>query len=67
MHLALVNLPQQKMNDFNLKAAEKNITCGKGSALYPTISAFGGLVPVMDISAHLIYTRYLAGIAQADL
>ncbi|MEP6947679.1 MAG: TolC family protein, partial [Ginsengibacter sp.] len=40
--LALVNLPQQRYNDFNLKAAEKNSLVAKG-ALYPTISAFGGL------------------------
>jgi outer membrane protein len=40
--LALVNLPQQRFNDFNLKAAEKNSLAARG-ALYPTISAFGGL------------------------
>jgi outer membrane protein len=40
--LALVNLPQQRYNDFNLKAAEKSALAAKG-ALYPTISAFGGL------------------------
>ena len=40
--LALVNLPQQRLNDFNLKAAQKNSLAAKG-ALYPTISAFGGL------------------------
>lgn len=40
--LALVNLPQQRMNDFNLKAAEKNALAAKG-ALYPSISAFGSL------------------------
>ena len=42
MRLALVNLPQQRFNDFNLKAAQKNSLAAKG-ALYPTISAFGGL------------------------
>ena len=40
--LALANLPQQKANVFNLKAAEKNALAAKG-ALYPTISAFGNL------------------------
>jgi outer membrane protein len=40
--LALANLPQQRMNDFNMKAAEKNSLAAK-AALYPTISAFGGL------------------------
>jgi outer membrane protein len=40
--LALVNLPQQRFNGFNLKAAQKNSLAAKG-ALYPTISAFGSL------------------------
>ncbi len=40
--LALANLPQQRVNDFNLKAAQKNSLAAKG-ALYPTISSFGSL------------------------
>ena len=40
--LALANLPQQRVNDFNVKAAQKNLLAAKG-ALYPTISAFGSL------------------------
>ena len=40
--LALVNLPQQRYNEFNLRAAEKNSLVAK-AALYPTISAFGNL------------------------
>jgi outer membrane protein len=40
--LAVVNLPQQRVNDFNLKAAQKNAQVAK-AALYPTISAFGSL------------------------
>lgn len=40
--LALVNQPQQKVNDYNLKAAEKNSLAAKG-AMYPSISAFGSL------------------------
>jgi outer membrane protein len=39
---ALKNQPQQKMNEYNLKAAEKNSLAAKG-ALYPSISAFGSL------------------------
>ena len=39
---ALANLPQQKVNDFNLKAAEKNAQSAK-AAMYPTLSAFGSL------------------------
>lgn len=40
--LALKNQPQQKVNDFNLKAAEKNSLATKG-AMYPSVSAFGSL------------------------
>lgn len=40
--LAIANMPQQKANDFKLKAAEKNSAAAKGS-LYPTISMFGSL------------------------
>lgn len=40
--LALANLPQQKVNDYNLKAAQKNSLAAKG-LLYPTISAYGSL------------------------
>ncbi|MFT3904436.1 MAG: TolC family protein [Niabella sp.] len=36
------NLPQQKINDLNLKAAAKNVLVAR-SALYPSISLFGGL------------------------
>ena len=39
---ALQNQPQQKENEYNLKAAEKNSLAAKG-ALYPSISAFGNL------------------------
>ncbi len=40
--LALANLPQQKVNDYRIKAAEKNILAAKG-ALYPSLSLFGSL------------------------
>lgn len=40
--LAIANLPQQRVNDFKIKAAEKNILAAKG-ALYPTLSLFGSL------------------------
>lgn len=39
---ALINLPQQKINALNLKAAEKNVLVAK-AALYPSLSIFGGL------------------------
>lgn len=38
--LAVVNLPQQRVNDFKLKSAQKSAEASKGN-MYPTISAFG--------------------------
>jgi outer membrane protein len=40
--IALKNLPQQRVNELRLKAAEKNVAAAKGS-MYPTLSAFGSL------------------------
>jgi len=40
--LALVNRPQQKVDDLNLRAALKNVEVARGS-MYPTISLFGSL------------------------
>jgi outer membrane protein len=40
--VALKNLPQQKFNDFKMKAAEKNVAAAKAS-MYPTLSGFGSL------------------------
>ena len=39
---AIANLPQQKANDFKIKAAESNLAAAKGNK-YPTIAAFGSL------------------------
>jgi outer membrane protein len=39
---ALANLPQQRVNDFKIKAAESNKAAARGN-MYPTISAFGSL------------------------
>jgi outer membrane protein len=41
-NLAIANMPQQRVNEFKLKAAEKNKEAAKGN-MYPTISAFGNL------------------------
>jgi len=40
--LALVNLPQQRVNDFKLKAAQKTAEAAH-ARMYPTFSAFGSL------------------------
>jgi outer membrane protein len=39
---AIANLPQQRVNDFKIKAAERNIAAARGN-MYPTLSAFGSL------------------------
>lgn len=39
---AIANLPQQRFNDYKIKAAEKTMAASKGN-MYPTISAFGSL------------------------
>jgi len=40
--LALANLPQQRVNDFRVKAAQKFVEASRG-AMYPSLSAFGSL------------------------
>lgn len=40
--LAMVNLPQQRVNDFKLRAAQKAAEAARGN-MYPTFSAFGSL------------------------
>lgn len=40
--LAVVNLPQQRVNDLRIQAAQKLVSAAKGN-MYPTVSAFGGL------------------------
>ncbi len=41
-NLALANLPQQKVDELNLKAALKSVQVARGS-MYPTFSLFGSL------------------------
>lgn len=41
-NLAMTNQPLQMVNDYRLKAAEKNIAAARGS-MYPSLSAFGSL------------------------
>ena len=40
--MAIANMPQQKFNEFKLKAAQKTSAAAKGN-LYPTFSVFGGI------------------------
>jgi outer membrane protein len=64
--LALANQPQQKMNSFNLKAAEKNTLVAK-AALNPTISAFGNLGTNYGYFRSPTYTQILSGYAPSGL
>jgi len=64
--LALANLPQQKFNDYNLKAAQKNSLAAKG-ALYPTISAYGGLSTNYGYFRSATYAQVFNGYAPSGL
>ena len=64
--LALANLPQQRVNEFNLKAAQNNSLAAKG-ALYPTISAFGGLGTNYGYFRSPIYAQIQTGLAPSGL
>lgn len=50
---ATANMPQQKMNNFKLKAAQKSAAAAKGG-LYPTLSAFGSLASGFNSTAREI-------------
>ncbi len=64
--LALANLPQQRMNEFYLKAAQKNSLAAKG-ALYPTISAFGNLGTNYGYFRTPTYTQIPSGYGPSGL
>ena len=64
--LALANLPQQRVNDFNLKAAQKNSLSAKG-ALYPTISAYGGLSTNYGYFRSPVYAQVQTGLTPSGL
>ncbi len=51
--LAIANLPQQKFNDFKIRAAEKTSLAAKG-AMNPTLSAFGSLGAAFNSRANEI-------------
>ncbi len=57
---ALHNLPQQRMNDFNILAAEKNTAASK-ALLYPSLSAYGSLGTNYGYSRTPYYTQIPSG------
>ncbi|MDQ6889739.1 MAG: TolC family protein [Bacteroidota bacterium] len=64
--LALANLPQQRVNEFNLKAAQKNALAAKG-ALYPTISAYGNLSSNYGYFRSPVYSQVPNGFGPSGL
>lgn len=66
--LAIANLPQQRVNDFRIKAAQKNALAYKG-ALYPTISLFGSLGTNYGYSLNPvpIYNQVITGYKSSGL
>lgn len=64
--LALANQPQQRVNDYNLKAAQKNSLAAKG-ALYPSIGAYGSLSTNYGYFRSPTYTQILHGYAPSGL
>ncbi|MEO6820562.1 MAG: TolC family protein [Ginsengibacter sp.] len=63
---ALANQPQQRVNDFNLKAAEKNALAAKG-ALYPSVSAFGSLGSNYGYFKTPVFEQVLSGYSSSGL
>ena len=57
---ALVNLPQQKYDDYKLKAAAKNAAATKGM-MYPTLGGFGSLSTGYIASRTPIYAQIPTG------
>lgn len=63
---ALQNLPQQKVDQYNINAASKNVLSAKGQ-LYPTISAYGGLSTNYGYFRTPNYEQVLTGYAPSGL
>ncbi|WP_245562225.1 TolC family protein [Niabella aurantiaca] len=58
---ALENLPQQKINELNVKAAVKNVLAAK-AAMYPSIGLFGGLDSRYSNAQKLLPSNYQDGV-----
>jgi outer membrane protein len=63
---ALQNQPQQKENEYSIRAAQKNSLAAKG-ALYPSISAFGNLNSNYGYFRTPTYTQVFNGYAPSGL
>lgn len=65
-HSALANLPQQKINELNVKAAEKNVLVAK-AAMYPSLSLFGGLGANYSGARYPNYSFRLDSVAYVEI
>ena len=64
--LALANLPQQRANLYNLRAAQKTSEAARG-ALYPTLSAYGSLGSNYGYFKTPVYQQIVTGYAPSGL
>ena len=64
--LALQNLPQQRVSQYNINAAKKNVLAAKGS-LHPSISAYGSLSTNYGYFRTPIYDQVLSGYGPSGL
>ena len=64
--LAIANLPQQRVNEFKIKAAQSNSLAARG-ALYPTISLYGALGTNYGYTRIPVYEQILSGYSPTGL
>ncbi len=64
--LAIANLPQQRVNDFRIKAAQSNSLAARG-ALYPAISLYGSLGTNYGYTRIPVYEQILTGYTPAGI
>lgn len=64
--LALANLPQQRLNLYNLKAAQKNAEAARGT-LYPTLSGYGSLGSNYGYFKTPVYQQIVNGYIKSGL
>ena len=56
--LAMANMPQQRLNDFKLKASQKTAEVAK-AGMYPTVTAFGSLASGYTVNFNLPNVEYV--------
>ncbi len=64
--MAVQNLPQQRVSEYNINAARKNALAAKG-AMYPTISAYGSLGTNYGYFRTPRYEQVMTGYAPSGL